>query len=676
MSKRVQLFSAAFAFILVAASVYLVVASWSDPAAVLGSLMKFLPAIFGSSVTVVLAMVVLLFAALYAFLIQRLRQSESLIAAQEAELRANEQAARNLQPAIDQEPPANPQLENALNESLAEQDRLKQQLLQYADHERQLEELREEIGKHKRYAETLTRSKSQLEETLMEVREKAANTYQVEEKAKAMHETAARTLRAKDELTDNIITDLRTPLISIIGFSDSMLQKAHGEFGNDLYEEYVENMNEQATHLLALVDEALIKRDEEEKDKEEEEAKKEEEQPTSVVVELLDSAIGYGAGGNETIINSTLINPKYAIALAHYAGFSVRTGNDQKLADSLFQRAIAADPGNAVILSNYSLFRSTLREDHDRMDELYQQFLDADPENETLMLGYGVFLSDIRKKHDRAEKIFRHVIATAPDSAQCLRIYAGFLTRIREDFDHAETLYRKATDAEPDNVDLLSDHAWFLWKIRNNTEQVDELYQRAVAVNPIARKPRLAYAIFLLFKGESEKGLPMLQQIVPELSGEELLQAWFYQYAYGRHDTGRAEALKELRNILESKVRSPSFDQTDDVRYVVDAGHPEPELLDNLGRVISGREHIDVLDQYPAWRVFDFVKPEPPEPPVDVLKAIEAIKLKAKKKRRRERRRRKERKKICRQGPGGIWRQTAHQNHQPNRQWSWPTESK
>jgi Tfp pilus assembly protein PilF len=476
---------------------------------------------------------------------------------------------------------------------------------------REVKELRKDAGEYKRAASSLTQSNRRLGKTLTALRKQATKDLHIEERAKAVHETAGRVLRAKDEFVDSVINDLRTPLVSIIGISDSILQKAHGDFGNERYEEYVGNMHNQATHLLELVDQAL--------------SKAEQEGPAN--------AIGHETGGTEADTTSALIDPGYAVALAHYAGFSARTGNDQKLANALFQRAITADPGNAVILSNYSLFRSTIREDHERVDALYRQFLDADPDNVTLMLGHGVFLSDICKKHDRAEEAFRHAIVTAPNHARGLGIYAGFLTRIREDFERAGTLYRDALDADPDDADLLSDYARFLWKIRNDTTRADELYQRAIAAKPAAGKLRLAYVAFLLFIGRQDQGMEMLLQIVPDLWGEELLQAWFYQYAYGRHDTERAEGLKQLRELLERKVRSPSFDPTDDVRYIVDAGHPEPELLDILGRVIGGRENFDVLDRYQAWRAFETMKPRSPKPPA---KSKQARKTKKKKERKKK----------------------------------------
>ena len=100
MSKRFQLLFATFAFLLVAAGVYLVVASWNNPGAALDLVAGLLPAIFGGGATSVLAAVVLVFAAMYALLFQRLRRSESLMAAQEAEHRAQEKASPASQPTI------------------------------------------------------------------------------------------------------------------------------------------------------------------------------------------------------------------------------------------------------------------------------------------------------------------------------------------------------------------------------------------------------------------------------------------------------------------------------------------------------------------------------------------------------------------------------------------------
>ena len=610
MSRGSQLLSASMAFALVACSVYLVAASWADPATALDLLRGLLPAIFGGDTANVLAVVVLVFIAMYALLSNRMHRNESVMAAQDAELRASKQAIRGLQSNLNKEISALRKSESVLIESLQERESLKVELLQSTDHERQAKELREDASESKRVADSLAQSNRQLEETLMDLRDKAANALRVDERAKAMHDTAGRVMRAKDEFVDNVINDLRTPLVSIIGFSDSILQKAHGNIGNDRYEEYVENMHDQATHLLGLVDEAL--------------GKEEKEEPANVIDDMIDEAIGYGTGGTEAEITSALINPKSAVALAHYASFSARTGNDQMLADALFQRAIAADPGNAVILGNYSLFRSTLREDYERVDALYQQILAENPDNVTMMLGYGLFLSDICKKHDRAEKIFRHAIGTAPNHARCLGIYAGFLTRIRKDFEHAETLYQNAVDADPDNADLLGDYARFLWKFRDKTEQAVELYQRAIEADPVTLKHRLAYAAFLQFNGQKDDGMRMLLLIAPDLWGEDLLQARFYQYAYGRHDTERAEGLKSVHDLLERKIRSPSFNPTDDVRYIVDAGHPEPELLDIMGRVIGGRENIDVLDRYQAWRVFELMKPRSSEPAAEEDKNIPA----------------------------------------------------
>ena len=76
MSKGSQLLSASTAFALIAASVYLVTASWNDPAAVIDLLTGLLPAIFGGGITNVLAMVVLVLIAMFALLFHGLRRNE------------------------------------------------------------------------------------------------------------------------------------------------------------------------------------------------------------------------------------------------------------------------------------------------------------------------------------------------------------------------------------------------------------------------------------------------------------------------------------------------------------------------------------------------------------------------------------------------------------------------
>lgn len=67
----------------------------------------------------------------------------------------------------------------------------------------------------------------------------------------------AASTRAKDDFLASMSHDLRTPLNSILGFSDLMRSRLYGPLGNEKYEEYVANIHASGTHLLGLVNDLL-----------------------------------------------------------------------------------------------------------------------------------------------------------------------------------------------------------------------------------------------------------------------------------------------------------------------------------------------------------------------------------------------------------------------------------
>lgn len=439
--------------------------------------------------------------------------------------------------------------------------------------------LKQDLAAEKRAVETLRRDLDQMERLRQgqagELQEQLVKAERAEARATAIQELTERSVRAKTEYVASICRDLRTPLISIVGLSDQALKPAGGVHNPARSREYIEYVNDTAMQLLELVRETL-------------------------------ALSGSGSEGIE-------LTPEDAVALGHYAGFSARLGKDRDLAETLFQRAIMADPGNAVTLGNYSFFRTALRKDHERVDALYQRALAAEPDNSPLMFNYAVFLSGVRKQHDPAEKFFERAVATRPDDASILAGYAGFLVRVRQNHDQAGALYRRAVAAAPDNSAVLGDYARFLWEARGDREHAEELYRRALAAGPGDPSLRLAYASFLLFHGEADKGLGLLEGMIPVLWGETLLQARFFQYAYGRFEMERAEALKRIHELFGENIRSISFDPFVHVQHLAESGHPEPELLDVLARVIAVREDVEVLDRFPAWRIFELLKPRPQE---------------------------------------------------------------
>lgn len=81
----------------------------------------------------------------------------------------------------------------------------------------------------------------------------AAGTAQLRE---AMEEATAAN-RAKSAFLANMSHDLRTPLNSIIGFSDAMKGQLFGPLGDTRYAEYVDNIHRSGQHLVNLVNDIL-----------------------------------------------------------------------------------------------------------------------------------------------------------------------------------------------------------------------------------------------------------------------------------------------------------------------------------------------------------------------------------------------------------------------------------
>ncbi len=203
---------------------------------------------------------------------------------------------------------------------------------------------------------------------------------------------------------------------------------------------------------------------------------------------------------------------------------------------------------------------------------------------------------------DRADEIYRAGIGKFPDSHELMGNYALFLDSIRKDYDGAEEYYKRAVVAEPNDADYPGNYAFFLENIRKDYDGAEEYYKRAIEAEPNHANNLGNYAGFLLGTGKSAEGLDFLARAL-ELTEEPLLilECRFYNYAHTADEKERLANLKHLKSLIVEGVRSQGWDLSLNVSRAKEDGHPEPELLETLARVIAEEEEADVLDKFPAW---------------------------------------------------------------------------
>jgi len=85
-----------------------------------------------------------------------------------------------------------------------------------------------------------------------------------------------------------------------------------------------------------------------------------------------------------------------------------------------------------------------------------------------------------------------------------------------------------------------------------------------------------------------------------ELEQLLILECWFYRYAHSRDN--RTDSIKEVKKRIVDGVRSPHFDLSQNVERAIADGHPEPELLKVLAKVIADEENAEKLDEFEVWR--------------------------------------------------------------------------
>jgi hypothetical protein len=107
-------------------------------------------------------------------------------------------------------------------------------------------------------------------------------------------------------------------------------------------------------------------------------------------------------------------------------------------------------------------------------------------------------------------------------------------------------------------------------------------------------------------EGEVLKEITRLSEGVSDLIKDSLylpfsVEMQFYKFAHSADNDSRKASLSQIKELLEEGTRSPGWDLSDNVRSAIKDGHPCPEFLSQLAKVISEEEDITSLDRFDTW---------------------------------------------------------------------------
>ena len=169
-----------------------------------------------------------------------------------------------------------------------------------------------------------------------------------------------------------------------------------------------------------------------------------------------------------------------------------------KEADEFLHELITKSTYDSNSLGLYAFFLTDVHSDHDRAETMYERAIKADPNHAINLGNYANFLTDVRHKHDQAQDMYNRAINADPTNANNLGNYANFLWTIRSDHDQAQDMYDRAIKADPNHANNLGNYSQILFATGRD-EAATALATRALPLAGPDEKPLVAECRFYLF---------------------------------------------------------------------------------------------------------------------------------------------------------------------------------
>ncbi len=208
------------------------------------------------------------------------------------------------------------------------------------------------------------------------------------------------------------------------------------------------------------------------------------------------------------------------------------------------------------------------------------------------------------EKDDKARTIkFNKALEECPENAaDIIGNFAWFLDYVSKEYDLAEIYYKKAIEADPNHTNSLSNYATLLENIRKDYDLAEIYSRKATEIDPRDGNILGNYSQLLFMIGKYDEAINILHRAEECVKSDELdlrVELAFYRYAHLQEN--RNDSLLRLRELLEQGARSPDWPLDENIERAIKDGHPEPQLLRALARVIGGLDPIEVLDTFGAY---------------------------------------------------------------------------
>ena len=295
-------------------------------------------------------------------------------------------------------------------------------------------------------------------------------------------------------------------------------------------------------------------------------------------------------------------------SLGLYAFFLTDVHSDHDRAETMYERAIKADPNHAINLGNYANFLTDVRHKHDQAQDMYNRAINADPTNANNLGNYANFLWTIRSDHDQAQDMYNRAINVSPNHARNLSNYALFLTDVRHDHDQAQDMcdraqemFEQAINVDPTNAINLGNYANFLWTIRSDHDQAQDMYDRAIKADPNHANNLGNYSQILFATGRDEAATALATRALPLAGPDEkplVAECRFYLFAHSPQH--RRKSGKRLRDLLAAGVTTGSWSFEPNLERLRREKDPRHDLVRDVADALSSGD-TQTLESRGEW---------------------------------------------------------------------------